>query len=76
MSAPKKKTPTPRTCPCHSGRAYDACCGPCHRGAREAEDAVDLMRSRYAAFALGDAAYLWRTLHAEHEDAFKDKTTP
>jgi SEC-C motif-containing protein len=26
------------------------------------------MRSRFAAFAVGDAEYLWRTLHAEHED--------
>jgi SEC-C motif-containing protein len=26
------------------------------------------MRSRYAAFAVGDGAYLWRTLHEEHED--------
>ncbi len=26
------------------------------------------MRSRYAAFATRDAAYLWRTLHPDHED--------
>jgi SEC-C motif-containing protein len=26
------------------------------------------MRSRFAAFALGDAEYLWRTLHDRHED--------
>jgi SEC-C motif-containing protein len=26
------------------------------------------MRSRYAAFALGDAGYLWRTLAEGHED--------
>ena len=26
------------------------------------------MRSRYAAFAKKDAAYLWRTLHPDHED--------
>jgi SEC-C motif-containing protein len=26
------------------------------------------MRSRYAAFVLGDAAYLWRTLHPDHDD--------
>ena len=26
------------------------------------------MRSRFAAFARGDAEYLWRTLHPEHED--------
>lgn len=26
------------------------------------------MRSRFAAFSLGDAEYLWRTLHPDHED--------
>lgn len=26
------------------------------------------MRSRFSAFALGDYAYLFRTLHADHED--------
>jgi SEC-C motif-containing protein len=26
------------------------------------------MRSRYAAFALGDTEYLWRTLHPDHDD--------
>ena len=26
------------------------------------------MRSRFAAFARGDAEYLWRTLHPDHED--------
>jgi SEC-C motif-containing protein len=62
------RPPKPRPCPCHSGLAYDACCGPCHRGEREAPDPVALMRSRYAAFALGDAPYLWRTLHEDHED--------
>jgi SEC-C motif-containing protein len=26
------------------------------------------MRSRFAAFAIGDAEYLWRTLHPDHEE--------
>jgi SEC-C motif-containing protein len=26
------------------------------------------MRSRFAAFAMGDVDYLWRTLHPDHED--------
>jgi SEC-C motif-containing protein len=50
-------------CPCGSGHAYDACCGALHRGEREAETAVELMRSRYAAYVLGDEAYLLRTWH-------------
>ncbi|MBM7507407.1 SEC-C motif-containing protein [Nocardioides salarius] len=50
-------------CPCGTGAAYDACCGPLHRGARRAETAVELMRSRYSAFALGHLDHLFRTWH-------------
>jgi SEC-C motif-containing protein len=32
------------------------------------------MRSRFAAFALGDVEYLWRTLHPEHEERAANKT--
>ncbi len=49
-------------CPCGSAASYDACCAPFHRGA-EAPTALALMRSRYAAFAKHDAAYLVRTAH-------------
>lgn len=55
-------------CPCGSGQRYSECCKPLHKGAREAEDAVQLMRSRYAAYAMKEAAYLWKTLAPNHED--------
>ncbi|MFO0684022.1 MAG: YchJ family metal-binding protein [Sandaracinus sp.] len=54
-------------CPCGSGRAYAACCEPFHAGG-EPPDAEALMRSRYAAFARGELSYLFRTLHADHDD--------
>jgi SEC-C motif-containing protein len=41
---------------------YDDCCGPFHRGAA-APTAELLMRSRYSAFVVGDAAYLLATWH-------------
>lgn len=50
-------------CPCGSGADYAECCGPLHRGEREATTAESLMRSRYSAFVLGDADYLLRTWH-------------
>ncbi|MEV7518004.1 YchJ family metal-binding protein [Streptomyces diastaticus] len=50
-------------CPCGTGQAYGACCGRFHSGAAEAATAEQLMRSRYTAFAVGDAAYLLRTWH-------------
>lgn len=60
--------PTTTRCPCGGDRSYDDCCAPFHRGEREAPDAEALMRSRYSAFARGDAAYLLRTLHPDHAD--------
>lgn len=50
-------------CPCGGGEAYGACCLPLHSGERQAQTAEQLMRSRYSAFAVGDADYLWRTWH-------------
>ncbi|ROZ62200.1 hypothetical protein EDL96_10965 [Kocuria soli] len=47
-------------CPCGSGDVYGTCCGPLHRG-KAAPTAEALMRSRFAAFAIGDEAYLLRT---------------
>lgn len=55
-------------CPCGSGLRYTECCRPLHRGVREAADAVQLMRSRYSAYAMKEAPYLWKTLAASHED--------
>jgi SEC-C motif domain protein len=49
-------------CPCGLGEEYEACCGRYHGGTR-APTAEQLMRSRYSAFAVGDAAYLLRTWH-------------
>ena len=53
---------SPSECPCGSARSYAACCGRLHRGA-VAGTAEQLMRSRYAAFVVGDEAYLFRTWH-------------
>lgn len=55
-----------KPCPCGSTRAYRECCQPYHRGA-EPGDPTTLVRSRFSAFALGEGAYLWRTLHPRHE---------
>ncbi len=55
-------------CPCDSGSAYEACCGPLHAGAETAGSAVALMRSRYSAYARGEIAYLTDSLHPEHRD--------
>jgi SEC-C motif-containing protein len=46
-----------------SGDLYDDCCGRLHRGEADAATAEALMRSRFSAFAVGDAAYLARSWH-------------
>lgn len=49
--------------PCPCGRAaFGECCGPLLDGAA-APSAARLMRSRYTAFAVGDADHLVRTWH-------------
>lgn len=46
-----------------SGLTYDACCAPLHAWTSTAQTAEQLMRSRYSAFAVGDADYLLATWH-------------
>jgi peptide deformylase len=49
-------------CPCRSGHQYETCCRPFHQG-RWPDTALQLMRSRYAAYALCIPDYLIRTTH-------------
>lgn len=58
-------------CPCGSGARYAACCGPLHDG-EPAASAEALMRSRFAAFALGLDDYLLRSWHARTRPAALD----
>ena len=58
-----------RACPCGSGKAYAECCGPLHSGEGRASTAEQLMRSRFSAFAVGDAAYLLKSWHSSTRPA-------
>jgi SEC-C motif-containing protein len=60
-----------KPCTCFSGKRFDECCRPLLRGERDAADPVALMRSRFSAFALDNAAYLWKTLHSRHPEKQK-----
>jgi SEC-C motif-containing protein len=53
----------PKRCPCGTGLTYAECCGRLHDGTAAAATAEQLMRSRYSAFAVGDAGYLRDTWH-------------
>ncbi|WP_067484040.1 YchJ family protein [Actinomadura hibisca] len=52
-----------RPCPCGLPETYQECCGRLHRGRARAATAEQLMRSRYSAFAVRDAAYLLASWH-------------
>ncbi|WP_343900331.1 YchJ family protein [Nocardioides aquaticus] len=49
-------------CPCGSGSPYASCCRRAHLG-EPSPTAEALMRSRYSAYALGEADHLFRTWH-------------
>ena len=66
MPAPGTAFPHPSStdrCPCLSGEVFGACCGRFLSEAADAPTAEQLMRSRYSAFVVGDAAYLLATWH-------------
>ncbi|MGA8257856.1 MAG: YchJ family metal-binding protein [Nocardioides sp.] len=50
-------------CPCGTGLLYDDCCGRLHRGAAQAINPEQLMRSRYSAYVVGDVDHVFRTWH-------------
>ncbi len=55
----------PRRCPCGTGLPHAECFVRLHQGTVAAATAEQLMRSRYSAFVLGDAAYLLATWHPD-----------
>lgn len=61
MKRKKKKT-----CAC-GGASYETCCKPFHEGA-EPDPVEKLVRARFTGFVLGKTEFLWRTLHADHDD--------
>ena len=48
-------------CPCQSKQKYAKCCGRFHKAKLHVPTAQALMRSRYSAYVLGNAQYLYRT---------------
>lgn len=54
-------------CPCGSHKKYKKCCAIYHKRV-PAPDALALMRSRYSAYATGNAAYIIQTTHPENPE--------
>ncbi len=55
-------------CPCGSGKEYAACCRRYHHAELLPQSALELMRSRYSAYALGLIDYIIQTTHPLHRD--------
>ena len=58
-------------CYCDSGDAYTDCCQPYLSGARIADTARQLMRSRYCAYVVNNEDYLISTWHSSTRPASK-----
>lgn len=54
-------------CPCGSDKTYQECCEPLHKNIAIATSAVQLMRSRYAAFVKKEVEYLYETTHSSQK---------
>lgn len=65
----------PMKCPCRSGLKYSDCCKPLHKGEAALENALQLMRSRYSAYVLGDVSYIITTTHPKNFDYTEDKAS-
>lgn len=59
-------------CNCGSGIKYEDCCGKYHRGELP-ETALQLMRSRYCAYARNLPEYIMETTHHENRSYQTDK---
>lgn len=63
-------------CLCGSGKEYKHCCKILHDGSM-AQNALELMRSRYSAYAMNNAAYIIATTHPlnqQYDTNFKQWT--
>jgi len=59
-------------CPCGSGKKYKECCFKYHKGTNP-KNALELMKSRYTAYAVGDANYIIKTTHKNSLHFEEDK---
>ena len=57
-------------CPCASGKTFGECCGPILSGKKKAETAAQLMRARYAAYAVCDTKFLYESSGEEVRKGF------
>ncbi|GGD46071.1 UPF0225 protein [Malaciobacter pacificus] len=65
------KFPPNNPCPCGSQKKYKKCCKVFHDGTLPT-NALELMKSRYSAFAVHKAEYIIATTHSQNQDFTSD----
>lgn len=60
------------TCPCGSQKKYKKCCKPFHDNITLPKTALELMKSRYCAYALEKSEYIILTTHKDNVDFQSD----
>lgn len=58
------------SCPCCSGKTYEACCAPLIRGDTAADSPEALMRSRYTAYSQANIPYIQQTMKSPASDNY------
>ena len=61
-------------CPCGSKKKYKKCCKIFHNGTNP-KNALELMKSRYSAYVVGNCNYIIHTTHVDNGDYTNDKIT-
>lgn len=71
---PKPAEPAPpsldQPCPCGSGKTFGQCCEPLLSGSGQAENAEQLMRSRFTAHVVRDFRHLHRTYQKTSQEPY------
>lgn len=60
------------TCPCGSLKKYKKCCKPFHDGIKFPNTALELMKSRFCAYAIQKSDYIISTTHYKNIDFTND----
>lgn len=60
-------------CYCESEKSFENCCGKFIKGAENPTTSEELMRSRYSAYVLANAAYIIHTTHPKTRYLYSKK---
>lgn len=61
-------------CPCNPENSYKNCCYPLHIHERKAKTPLELMKSRFSAYAMELSDYIMETTHPKNPNYLKDKS--